>query len=350
MPPLPTFYYLCQINPQKIMEMLRCFYHHVHASTGLSTGIGSSASRCLSNLWITDGTGQAIQHLHYLPFGEDWVDQRNTSWNAPYTFSGKEKDLETGYGYFGARYYDSGLSIWLSVDPMSDKYPSMSPYNYCANNPVILVDPDGRKIIVSEFTNADGSRTITITYTAYIRNVSNIEISNDEMAAYITRIKSSIEAIYSGNPEDNTQTTVNTSVDIQILPETTRHIISIANLPPETPGLGETNGMEMFLDVRLLENAPTNQTTGMCETSTNGIRNTLEKVAAHEFGHNSGLLDYFGPNMNIMKQDDQTNLGVKFNNSQIDSMIQCSNWRNRPANDCPRSSSNTRILNSAPRY
>ncbi len=91
-------------------------------------------------------SGNAIQHLHYLPFGEDWVDQRNTSWNAPYTFSGKEKDAETGYAYFGARYYDSGLSIWLSVDPMSDKYPSMSPYNYCANNPVILVDPDGREI------------------------------------------------------------------------------------------------------------------------------------------------------------------------------------------------------------
>jgi len=72
--------------------------------------------------------------------------QRNSSWNAPYTFSGKEKDTETGYHYFGARYYDSGLSIWLSVDPMSDKYPSMSPYNYYANNPVILVDPDGRKI------------------------------------------------------------------------------------------------------------------------------------------------------------------------------------------------------------
>jgi RHS repeat-associated protein len=109
--------------------MNRYFYHPDH--------LGSSS-------WITDGSGNAIQHLHYLPFGEDWVDQRNSTWNTPYTFSGKEKDVETGYGYFGARYYDSGLSIWLSVDPMSDKYPSMSPYNYCANNPVILVDPDGR--------------------------------------------------------------------------------------------------------------------------------------------------------------------------------------------------------------
>ena len=43
-----------------------------------------------------------------------------------------------------ARHYNSALSIWLSVDPMADKYPSTSPYTYCANNPVRLVDPDGR--------------------------------------------------------------------------------------------------------------------------------------------------------------------------------------------------------------
>ncbi|MCR4812941.1 MAG: hypothetical protein K5867_10170 [Bacteroidales bacterium] len=55
-------------------------------------------------------------------------------------------DSETGYYYFGARYYNSDLSLWLSVDPMADKYPSLSPYNYCAWNPMRLVDPDGCKI------------------------------------------------------------------------------------------------------------------------------------------------------------------------------------------------------------
>ena len=40
----------------------------------------------------------------------------------------------------------SALSLWLSVDPMSDKYPRVSPYTYCGNNPVKLVDPDGREI------------------------------------------------------------------------------------------------------------------------------------------------------------------------------------------------------------
>ena len=60
-----------------------------------------------------------------------------------YTFSAKERDSETGLSYFGARYYSSDLSIWLSVDPMSDKYPSTSPYAYCRNNPIILYDPNG---------------------------------------------------------------------------------------------------------------------------------------------------------------------------------------------------------------
>ena len=62
-----------------------------------------------------------------------------------FTFSAKEKDSETGFSYFGSRYYNSDLSIWLSVDPMSDKYPSTSPYAYCRNNPIILVDPNGAK-------------------------------------------------------------------------------------------------------------------------------------------------------------------------------------------------------------
>ena len=46
------------------------------------------------------------------------------------------------------RHYHPTLSIWLSVDPMADKYPGVSPYTYCANNPVRLVDPNGDTIRV----------------------------------------------------------------------------------------------------------------------------------------------------------------------------------------------------------
>ena len=62
----------------------------------------------------------------------------------PSSFTGKERDEETGYGYFGARYMDHELmTMWLSVDPMADKYPGISPYAYCAWNPVIATDPFG---------------------------------------------------------------------------------------------------------------------------------------------------------------------------------------------------------------
>lgn len=63
-----------------------------------------------------------------------------------FTFSAKERDVETGLSYFSSRYYSSDLSIWLSVDPQASKYPGLSPYVYCANNPVKLVDPNGEEI------------------------------------------------------------------------------------------------------------------------------------------------------------------------------------------------------------
>ena len=60
------------------------------------------------------------------------------------TFTGKERDRETGFSYFGARYYDNDLGgLFLSVDPMADKYASISPYAYCAwnsKNPSSIID------------------------------------------------------------------------------------------------------------------------------------------------------------------------------------------------------------------
>ncbi len=73
-----------------------------------------------------------------------FVEQRSTAnYYTPYKFSGKEKDEETSYSYFGARYYMSDVSVWLSVDPMRDKYPYQSPFSYVGNRPVMVIDPKG---------------------------------------------------------------------------------------------------------------------------------------------------------------------------------------------------------------
>ena len=112
-----------------VAEEEECYWYH-------PDHLGSSS-------WITYTDGTAVQHLHYLPWGEEFVDQRLNSFDGVrFTFSAKERDPETGYSYFGSRYYNSDLSIWLSVDPMAAKYPSLSPYVYCANNPVRLVKPE----------------------------------------------------------------------------------------------------------------------------------------------------------------------------------------------------------------
>lgn len=60
-----------------------------------------------------------------------------------YKFNGKELDEETGLYYYGARYYDPRVSIWLSVDPLAEKFPNVSPYSFVFNNPVRFIDPTG---------------------------------------------------------------------------------------------------------------------------------------------------------------------------------------------------------------
>ena len=72
----------------------------------------------------------------------------------PSPFTGKERDEETGYGYFGARYMDHELiTMWLSVDPLADKYPNISPYAYCMWNPIRLIDPNGMDTLNVKYNN-----------------------------------------------------------------------------------------------------------------------------------------------------------------------------------------------------
>ncbi|MBW7843483.1 MAG: RHS repeat-associated core domain-containing protein [Ignavibacterium sp.] len=66
--------------------------------------------------------------------------------NTKYKFTSKERDVETGYDYFGARYYDSRIGRWLQVDPLAEKYFGWSPYNYTMCNPLIFLDPDGKQV------------------------------------------------------------------------------------------------------------------------------------------------------------------------------------------------------------
>ena len=113
-------------------EKLQFYYHPDH--------LGSSS-------YITNLDGEVVQHIEYVPFGEVFIEERNSIWNTPYLFNAKEFDEETGMYYYGARYYDPRLSLWISTDPLQEKYPHINSYCYTANNPILFVDPDGKAII-----------------------------------------------------------------------------------------------------------------------------------------------------------------------------------------------------------
>ena len=149
-----------QTAPRKVRpEMFRFLYTLTENWSASHTTYWQHSDHLGSANWVTDTAGTGYQFLLYMPWGEPFVDLRkaHSSYNTRYTFSGKERDEETGYSYFGARYYNSNLSIWLSVDPMSDKYPGVSPYTYCGNNPVKLVDPNGEEISDGIFLDENGS-------------------------------------------------------------------------------------------------------------------------------------------------------------------------------------------------
>ena len=156
-------------------ENLQFFYHSDH--------LGSSS-------FITNLDGEVVQHIEYVPFGEVFIEERNNVWNTPYLFNAKELDEETGMYYYGARYYDPRLSLWMSTDPLEKKYSNISPYCYTFNNPISFVDPDGRVVIASQsVAQSNISNTLSLSERAFISFNSTGELN----IALLNNCKSSSE-------------------------------------------------------------------------------------------------------------------------------------------------------------
>ena len=125
---------------------------------------------------------------YYYPFG---MMMPGRSYSAAigyrYGFNGKEKDNEVkGEGNqqdYGMRIYDPRLGRWISVDPMANKFPHASPYNYVENNPTMRIDPDGADWIVSTFKGKDGSTQIKLTFAGAILNSSGQNININRLIA-----------------------------------------------------------------------------------------------------------------------------------------------------------------------
>ena len=131
------------------------FYHSDH--------LGSTS-------YITDDKANITQYDAYLPYGELLVDEHSSSEDLPYKFNGKQFDDETGLYYYDARYMNPMASLWYGVDPLAEKYNSIGGYVYCIGNPIRLVDPDGKKIV------------LVGTYKEKMKTLSNLQsLTNDNL-------------------------------------------------------------------------------------------------------------------------------------------------------------------------
>ncbi|MDD5703238.1 MAG: RHS repeat-associated core domain-containing protein [Dehalococcoidales bacterium] len=92
---------------------------------------------------ISNNVDSVVWNRDFYPFGEEI---NASGAGNEYKFTGKEWDEESGLYYSWHRYYSPVLGRFTQVDPLWQKYPSLTSYQYCDNNPLKFVDPDGNKI------------------------------------------------------------------------------------------------------------------------------------------------------------------------------------------------------------
>ena len=116
----------------------------------------------------------------------------------PYRFSGKESLTRVGLPLydFGARMYSPSNTRWMTIDPLAEKYYHISPYVYCAGNPVNLVDPDGR-----EWDVVNGVVTIYLNFTnsAGLTDEQLMQYKNAVISLFNSTISSASSGSLSGN-------------------------------------------------------------------------------------------------------------------------------------------------------
>ena len=146
-----------------------------------------------STTYITDRK-EVAQYVAYTPYGETFKEYKNVT---PYKFNGKELDQETGYYYYGARYYDPGTALWFGTDPLQHKYPMTSPYVYCNGNPVRFIDPDGREIKIGTWYGRLLARFGVNNFEAkVVKQIELLKTLDEDLNSMITGLEKSSD-IYS---------------------------------------------------------------------------------------------------------------------------------------------------------
>ena len=235
------------------------------------------------------------QSTNYYPFGLA-ITTTGTSKNK-YLYNGKELQPSNGYYDYGARMYDASVGRWFVVDPLAEKFIGLNAYVYCANNPILLADPNGKDWSISASQNKEGNWTINIHFKAQILNSSGKEVDTKSLAeATKSQFENAFNNIFKN--DDGTTITVNASANISVINKKEdlakdATLIDIRNKNDEnfknkdgniTAGVA-INGKEILLNQRQVNSFIIGDNT---------------RTIPHEIGHTGGLRHPIGDNENVV--------------------------------------------------
>lgn len=158
-----------------------------------------------NNRVVAKQDGTVVQTNDYYPFGANFAESISTDVQS-YKYNGKELDTKGGLNLYdyGARHYDPVLGRFMTVDPMAEKYYSVSPYAYCGNNPIMLVDVNGKEWGI--VLNANGTKTVTLAVNFNVD--SSLNLTSSQINAYKTAISAQLNNTFQEASEGMVSTAV----------------------------------------------------------------------------------------------------------------------------------------------
>ena len=208
-------------------------------------------------------TSKDISLKDYYPGGMVMPERSFSYENYGFGFNGKLKDDDvkgSGNSYdFGERIYDPRLSKWLSVDPLQKKYPSISPYIFAMDNPVVFFDPDGREVHGFEELRQNGFKlALSIfdkasVFMNYMQKFASLN-NGDQFGATSNGMYSSVQiqfGIYSSNDEKSQLEYGSTSIEVSVGGQW----IALSRYTGEGSKIDATNGIRVAVKLDPKANA-----------------------------------------------------------------------------------------------
>lgn len=179
-PPIaPDFALQFMQQPEGYIKQSNSSFDHVYQYKDHLGNVRLTYSDSNDDGFISSTT-EIIEESNYYPFGlkhkgyNTAISSNGNSTAQKFKYNGKELEEDLGLNFYdyGARRYSPALGRWSSIDPLADKYQSLSPYVYVANTPIMAIDPDGERIIFVPGLGYDPSKRGTGTQN-YADNITD---------------------------------------------------------------------------------------------------------------------------------------------------------------------------------